>query len=630
MRVTLLRQVMRVCATRREALLFLLLLCILRAVLPIVRAFVAPFATAHLYAFSEIPATCAAVPPFDSVAVRGCREWAQACSQPWRDVIHAATARFGTSGYCAGCSTGVSDAHMDIPNGGDLRCYGKAAEDGRFCVAPVVCVNGSGGAWVPAESLLPMAAAAARMNDDALPGLLMTGLDGKTDSMRYALPVRGSTDFEFTVGSRLVPAVVISFYECSHLSHFLFNGLIPAFSAWLRAGGRRDTVLIVERAMGDCPFAEVLGAFFNLSHVWRSEHGRFPLLRLDMPMSLPLKPVCMGPVFIGSRSTCLHSYCAETFTPGEREVLRGIVLAHYGISPTPRRRDSFQAAPAQSSPLRVTLVQRERTRVIVNLDAVLATLAALADEISANCSLTALKATIRLSFRTTMIPLCAPVVDGNDAGAAEQVPKPELRSPVTSRHPPFVVDVVYMENVPLRDQIALAARTDVLLAAHGNAVGISLFQRRGSAVVEVMMKDWFSPWYRDPILETFGLHYENVSCWDRSCLPLTNDELEQELLMKAADPLHFEFRVKNRNVSVPLPALRAAMLRALDVSAASRAYGKSTSTNNVVSSPERHSTQVSTALRMSKSDTSAAPDAASISTCGILPLSPWPTNDHHA
>jgi hypothetical protein len=100
---------------------------------------------------------------------------------------------------------------------------------------------------------------------------------------------------------------------------------------------------------------------------------------------------------------------------------------------------------------------------------------------------------------------------------------------------------------------------------HGNAMGNAAFMRRGAAVVEVFMYGWWSPWFRDPMVDVFGLHYQQLQCRMRACLPMSDAQVAEEAAMKGSP--EYEGRLKLRNVSVVPAEVEAAVVHALAVAA---------------------------------------------------------------
>ena len=511
---------------------------------------------------------------------------------------------------------------MALAAAGEVRCYGESPEKGQFCIVPSLCVSEAHGVWVPAERL---AAASAARTGSALPELVMQGLGADMVDARYRAPVRRSLDVlglssaeQLNAATVTVPspAVMMSFYECGHLSHFLFNDLIPAYGSWLRLGARHDTVLIVEHS-NECTFVGLLGALFNLA-VGRGVLGAVPvlgtlydiaagrgsrsdaaLMRLDVPSSLPSTPHCFGPSIIGSRGVCMHAYCPRAVSPMEATMLRGLELTHFGIeTELPLESHAARSLRQQQQlaigsttcgtarPLRITVLQRAKSRVIVNIDAV----TALLDDLQKRGRTYCLHRTRRRrqSLPSLLVPAANPEMDDADplhaalAASAEfsgrfcgpartrshiRVDSPWREEEDAPGSPIFEYSVQFFEEKPLVEQMRVFAGTDVLLAVHGNALGHAMWMSHGAVVIEAFMEGWFSPWFRDPLTATLGLHHEAIQCDSRTCLPETDAQADAITALHALDPWKAEGMLKLRNVSIQLEKLGPALIRGLSTAA---------------------------------------------------------------
>ena len=501
------------------------------------------------------------------------------------------------------CGVGWDTAAIGASHG-DLSCFGSSENGSLYCVVPSLCVSAEHGAWVEAR---PTAAILTAGESTTLPPVMTHGLGPTQNLYRLTLPIRDTASLLGThpdaVARPGVPAVVMSTYECQHWSHFLYNTVYPAFGGWLRLGAHRDTALILVNRHGTCAFPEVLAALFGNVRVdppatvaaGDGTARRLPFMSLDARETLPTVATCYSPALIGSRGACLHSSCARVFPPTEHAILRGQLLAHFGVD---NEADGLPAAAASFStrssgwrvprslglaarsaarrlraPLRMLVVQRATSRVMTNLDAVVAALRELQAEAVAWCrrgptadgrgAVTAGDVSSRIAAAT--ISAAGVETSFYVLGALEsRALRSRMCSATALGGNPFEFSIAMMEGRTAAEQAALFARTDILIATHGNAEGSAMFMRRGAAIVEVALFQWISDWFRDPALTVFGLSHFPVICTSRDgCLPLGVAEWEAQELIRVSDPWVFLGIVKQRNVTVPIGGLLSAVVSAL-------------------------------------------------------------------
>lgn len=486
---------------------------------------------------------CASLPGAPA-AQAACRAWLRVCGQPWQDVVRRAAR-------------------------GNASCFGASAADGVHCVVPSLCVSRDHGAWVEEEALAPASVAAL---GGSLPAIMTLGLGPAISDQSITIPVRSTTRLlgagvavDRTAGG--APALVMSFYECAHLSHFMFNGVYPAFAAWLRLGARADTRLLLVGDHRHCRYLDVLDAFLGAPRAGAAAS----LLDLADAATLPTTPTCFGPVLVGSRGACLHAYCARAVGGAEHDQLRAAVLRHFNVTAAP-------PPVGGGRPLRVTVVQRAGSRAMTNLGDVAALLIKLRDAAAETCVASGGRVR-RARVRDAAADDGAGAALDTGGGGAWPDVRAALavefnRTPAHARRaawwcagrggPPFAVAVVSFERATVAEQMAVAASTDVLIAAHGNALGNAMYMRRGAAVVEVFMRDWWSPWFADPLTGVMGLRHAGVQCADDACLPgASSSPFEAELASFARSDPRREAMIKLRNVTVPLHTLLPAVVGAL-------------------------------------------------------------------
>jgi hypothetical protein len=398
-------------------------------------------------------------------------------------------------------SLGNCDSHwryLARQSQGGLSCIGNSPDDGQFCVANRVCVNRSHGLWISVSNKHST-------YSHNTPEIVMMGVDLNTDQIRKSFPVRR----ERFQQQDLPSLVVGSFYECGHMSHFFLNGAFPAAASAMRltSNGRRPT-LIAERIHGQCN----IDTFSTLGSVFSNDFSREDIMRLDQPESLPKETQCFGTTLLGLRRTCFHNYCPRLIERSDVDYFSKAVKNHFQIGLDSGKRKS----------LHVTFIQRRESRVILNLGLVVESLQKLADEaVMYTCN--GVNTTLTEPFSWMSDPFVHVYLCG-------------IKNLIHTK-------VVELEDLPYKDQIQLFADTDVLVAAHGNAIGNSVWMPNHGAVVECFMKGWWSPWFMEPVKNILRLDYTALTS-ERTVLTAEQEALEKEAKGKGEE----EGLLKRRNL----------------------------------------------------------------------------------
>jgi hypothetical protein len=402
-------------------------------------------------------------------------------------------------------------------------CIGDNITDGKFCMSAEVCVQRSRGIWIPAYSF-------AETNCYWLPPLnepaaAMSGLPVHfTSALRFPIihMSRYERDSAVHVG---IPAVIGSIYECGHLSHFLFNGLFPISAAALRVKGGSSVkpAFIATSVHGQC----VPSLFASLNAIVAETNTQF--LNLENPESLPLQMHCFGPAIFGLRRSCMHNECARTLSSFEAAFASNSIKAYFGIN----------QVPSAVLPPRLTIVQRKSSRVIMNLNAVVYQIKKLWTDIRMTCNLV----TNQSFFSATVMSSICPNSSSD-----------------------FDVQVVELEGLEFAEQVRIFAKTDILLAVHGNALGNAAWMPHDSSVIEAFMFEFSSKWFEEPITDIFKLHYSSIRCTSQDCLPpLSKEHIALETEAKS-DNLSNKLLglIKKRNVTINPTVLSNAILASIE------------------------------------------------------------------
>jgi hypothetical protein len=380
-----------------------------------------------------------------------------------------------------------------------FACIGNSPEEGQFCVADRVCVNRSHGAWISVSGNSVMS---------NTPGIVMMGVDLSTDPFRKSFPVRRENFRQ----EELEPLVIGSFYECAHMSHFFLNGAFPAAASAMRlTNHNKRPFLIAERVHGECNF----DTFSTLESVYSNKFSRDGIMRLDQPESLPEATRCFGTSVLGLRRTCFHSYCPRLIERFEVDYFSNAVKNHYNLGT-----NSNTLLLKQS--IKVTFVQRRKTRVILNLEAVVELFKAIS--------------------HSAMMAMCRGFNFTHDERFS-WISDPNLLLHVCQIETLISTEIVELEDLPYVDQIRLFSNTDILVAAHGNAIGNAVWMPHYGAVVECFMKGWWSPWFMDPVKDILGLDYSAVTS-THTILSTEQELAEKEAKVKGED----EGLLKRRNI----------------------------------------------------------------------------------
>ncbi len=137
------------------------------------------------------------------------------------------------------------------------------------------------------------------------------------------------------------------------------------------------------------------------------------------------------------------------------------------------------------------------------------------------------------------------------------------------------VRVLELEGASIAEQVRAFSTTDVLLAAHGNALGNAVWMRADAAVVELFMEGWWSPWFEWP-LRFMGIGYTYVPCGaGENCLPDAEMHAARvAAVAKLGNDIETQKAIKTRNLRANVKKVAAAVLAAVGHVAMQRLAGE--------------------------------------------------------
>ncbi|RUP46357.1 hypothetical protein BC936DRAFT_147049 [Jimgerdemannia flammicorona] len=258
---------------------------------------------------------------------------------------------------------------------------------------------------------------------------------------------------------------VYGLYSPYHLSHWLFNGLIPLWSTMQQYGATKDSWLF----RPDSWDGHTKPSTFDMSFL--SETGRDivfdPFYMTSAFQIMAPKsnvPICFARGVVGLSDRCVHAYCEESFRRNDISTLRSRFLSHYAADIAQFDRQHASAGNRSSSQHRdpiIALLNRSGSRNIPNLHLL-----------------------------------------------AERL----RRAGYT------VQDLNLDHGLTLAQAVHLFRNTSILVASHGNALGNAIFMPSSSAVISVNAR--FSegdPWFQLPMLQ-LGQRFYSWECPDSSCV----------------------------------------------------------------------------------------------------------------
>lgn len=432
-----------------------------------------------------------------------------------------------------------------------IRVVGTDDAHGQYIIASRICVSPDdpNHPWIPrqlwdAEDAQPSldqlrnlsrAQHDVKQNITWLPPLLMQGLATRDALAPYAIPIRDATPSEMAAVLAPVPAaaVVYGIYFCEHWSHWFVNSVQHLFGSWLRLQ-RLDSVpqkaVVVnvhahEKWTQACRL-DMLDPFFVRHEVTANARAT----------------VCYGPAIIGSRGQCSMDYCYRGASPEEHAVMRSFYVQ--------RHSGGFRQPRLQPQRIGIVLVQRLKSRVFSNLQAMLGMLRSMDAVIEDACAGVATK-------------YAQPeATELHRAYVALMSATPETRKALCSTLGPVKSDVsvIMLEHLSFRQQVDAVSRAHLHISSQGNAEGNTAWMQRGGVAVEISLYKWASPWFRHAICRTWDHAYFHLPCEELSCWDARAEEIEALAQDKYTER---GYHPQGRNITVSLPRFADILARAV-------------------------------------------------------------------